>query len=201
MKPLKDHFSQMWQQVKADYETGKICSERHLQAVIYHHLISSLEFKKEFAISIEPRITGNNACLGNLELSGIIPDMLITKKDEKEIVAIVEIKYVPHHFIPFQKDIKNLAKFWKLRKIDDYCIYLDTVPGTGQWNTGNKYKVSEDLCLIYCAIGNRESYGFTDTQTMWSKAYTSLEENPNYLMFTGLIHKDKEPDFNPKPIS
>lgn len=201
MTHLKDHFTEMWQKVKADYQTGKVCSERHLEAVIYHHLISDENFRNEFAISIEPVITGDGTCLTDLKLSGTIPDMIITNKDEKEITAIVEIKYVPHNFIPFQKDIGNLAKFWKLRKIDDHCIYLDLMPGTGRWNTENKYKVSNNLYLIYCAIGNRESYGFTNTETMWSKAYTTLEENPNYLMFTGSIHRDGEPDFNPKSNS
>src|SRR5690606_20983635 len=114
MTQLKDYFTAMWQKVKTDYNSGKICSERHLQAVIYHRLISDDDFKRNFDISIEPTITGESDCLKTIGLSGIIPDMIITKKDEKEITAIVEVKYVPHHFILFQKDIGNLAKFWKL---------------------------------------------------------------------------------------
>lgn len=188
-------FEKAWKEIEKAYNSGRICSERHLQAELFHILYCDQEFLKNYELRIEPCLYECSATIDKKILSGIIPDMLVITRQNQEIIAHVELKYVPHGFIPFEKDITNMVRLWNLRANSDVHFYLNTSPKSGDWDYELRYKVSQDFQLIYCLIGNEESHCITDPSNIWSNSLTGLTQTPIYKHLVGKIIRDREPEF------
>ncbi|HXH18369.1 MAG TPA: hypothetical protein VNJ07_04725 [Chitinophagales bacterium] len=125
-------------------------------------------------------------------LVGVIPDILISENEK--IVACVELKYNPTGYVSFEKDIKNLSKFYSLKASSGY-FFLRTNPITGNWDE-TKYFVSENVILIYAQIGNEYSFSIKHHQKIWLTEYTGLTELPKFLTLIGSLNNSDAPKFN-----
>lgn len=181
------YFIDCWQEMKVKYEEGLFCSERHFQAELFHLLYSNPEFKKNYKLFIEPIIYDKGDTLTSYELKGIIPDMILSK-DEK-IVAIIELKYVPHGYVSFEKDIKNLSKFYRIKDTKT-LFYLLADKKSGDWDYEKPFTLDSNLVLIYGLIGNKESYCITNPDEIWTSKYTSLDAIPKFAQFNGSIDSE-----------
>jgi hypothetical protein len=184
-KDLIKAFSQAWLDVQKVYLQGKLISERHMQAEIFCYLRSNAEFENDFNIWIEPKIQfeANGTCS---ELEGTIPDMLITSNVNHEIVAVVELKYTPLSYLPFEKDVTNLLSFNALRSAKKDCkVALLVDYKTGDYIPDKGFKISQDLLLIYCALAKEGSYAFEEENifNMWKLA------SENYLFIASQLEK------------
>lgn len=192
---MKTILYKAWKQIEKVYLRGEICSERHLQSLLFHILNSTDDFNKKYQIRVEPKIniTGNGDLVD--QLKGIIPDLLIIKGNE--IKACIELKYVPNGYVSFKKDIINLSNFWKLKGQSNVGIWLSTNPLNGGWDYSNskKFTISSELLLVYSLIADKEAYAITDSKKIWSKEFTNLETAPEYLQFIGAIDGSKNPMF------
>ncbi|HLG03781.1 MAG TPA: hypothetical protein VI731_09320 [Bacteroidia bacterium] len=177
-------FEAYWEIIKGKYEEGLFCSERHFQAELFHLLYSDKKFKKRYNLFVEPIIYDKEAALSQYQLQGIIPDMIATEKDR--IVAIIELKYVPHGFVSFEKDIRNMARFYKAKDMG-VQFYLRTDKKTGAWDYTRPFYLDKDIVLIYGLIGHNESYCITNPNEIWDEKYTALSMKPRYAQFIGAI--------------
>lgn len=76
----------------------------------------------------------------------------------------MELKYVPHSYPQYEKDIEVLTNFYELcnlRKNDTKTSFsLLTDPETGEWKDDVLFPVALNLTLIYAVIGRFDSYVF-----------------------------------------
>lgn len=144
---IEDAFRKAWVKVGLEYADGAICSERHMQAVLYSELKKSLVVML-CDVHIEPSIEGINMDT----LKGKIPDILISYNNK--IVAVIELKYTPTSFPPYKKDVDTLCSFRK-HSGSDAIIYLKTDPKTGEWNTFEEFKIARDITLIHAVLAKR----------------------------------------------
>lgn len=170
---IRDLLKKAWQQTKPYYVEGSICSERHLQAVLFHILQLDKEFTNHYLCFIEPQIGKK------------IPDMIIADPKTKKTIAIAELKYVPHGYVPFEKDALSLSFFNK--KYDKAKpIKLLTNPTTGNYKE-DKFFISKNLLCVFVAITNEQSFAVTNTADIWKPKYTEAEIKNN-LTLLGIVH-------------
>jgi hypothetical protein len=184
------YFKTAWQQIGKNYSAGRICSERHLQAELFHILYSNNEFLDNYELRVEPCLYQSCGTPSKYGMTGFVPDMLVVSG--LKIVACLELKYVPHGFVKFQKDISNLINFWDLKSQTDLNLYLNTLPQSGDWNYEQPYTISPDFQLIYAIIGNENSDCIENHRDIWARSGSA---KIRYNQFVGSISKDKEPAF------
>lgn len=149
---LKDFLAMAWGRITAEYHRGNICSERHLQSELFYILKSNNQFSEQYKIYVEPTVYTRKK---NTAIDKIIPDVLITKG--KEVVAYIELKYVPHGYILAESDVWKFNEFYKCLGQEE--IQLDTDAQSGQW-LDTYHNISSDLVLVYGFISNHESEAF-----------------------------------------
>jgi len=187
---IKTILKNAWEEVEAVYLTGIICSERHLQAVLYKILESNKSFYENYHCFIEPYLNTLNKSIPEIE--GKFPDLVIVDKVSNEIVAVIELKYVPHYYVPFEKDVWNLSLINKYRG-NKSVIQLMTEPETGKYQTEG-FTISENLLCVFAAITNEFSFSVTDTEKIWKPDYTE-KEITNNLTLLGIISYGLKPVF------
>lgn len=173
---LLQAFSSAWGAIKESYQKQPYCSERHFQCDLFYFLKSCPGFTENgYRLVVEPVINAG-------ALRNIIPDMIIIK--DQVIEAIVELKYVPHGYIQFEKDVRNMSAFY-MQKDSSLRFNLIGDPGTGQWDVNQQCSLSKNLILIYVFITNSDSFAITNTKEIWDEKYSGLNEVPNNAIFYG----------------
>jgi len=193
---LIEHWKSAWLKIEDLYNKGRICSERHLQSEFFHIFLSDKEFMKKYMIHVEPTIYSDNRDHKERKITGIKPDILITKG--QKIVAYVELKYVPNSYIQYEKDIHNFSKIYFYRG-KDFPIYLKVNPINGDWNYEDKYTFDKDLMLIYAMIINQKSDFITLRERIWSLKEYMFSEKPRYLYLIGIVNNKTAPEFSIEP--
>lgn len=188
-----NHFEMAWRHIGSIYSTGRICSERHLQAEIFHQLYSNSLFMETYELRVEPCMYHYNMKENKNMTLGFTPDMLIINRN-REIVACIELKYVPHGYIQFEKDIANMSEMWEIKNLGPSKIFLDTIPESGDWNYQKPYALGTDFHLLYGVIGNEYSDGIIHYKRNWTQL-----DNPfsaiQYRQFIGSVSDNKSVAF------
>lgn len=188
-KTLKEIFDNAWCDMEVIYNTGAICSERHMQCELFRLLKNDETFNQDYQVFVEPKLSGL--------VKGKIPDMIITTRihnesNNDETVAVVELKYVPFHFPEFEEDLEKLIFFIKNKK--DIILQLNTNPITGDW-ADKSYSISDNIFIIYCVIGKVDSYiieRFKEAcMSTWKLDAELKFENIKYLQYVGAIAKEQ----------
>jgi hypothetical protein len=100
---MKSVLEKAWDGVRKSYGEHRINSERALQSILYHEIITSEGFNSEDRILIEPNI-------GPLR-----PDIVVIGKND--VKCIIEIKCSPHNIFKegcIKADIDKLIRYSKL---------------------------------------------------------------------------------------
>lgn len=181
---LKNTLIKCWKGVEKSYRAGEICSERHLQSELYRLLKNELK-NLSLSIFVEPKIVSNSS-LRNIPIKGLIPDILITNKTN--LAAVIEIKYVPHGFVSYQKDINTFSKFASLFK-KNATLVLKTNSINGDWNYNDKFSISNSLLFVYMTISRSDSYVVTDQPVIWTDF---IKNKFQYIHFYGKINKGSD---------
>lgn len=171
---------------------GKISSERHLQAELYHILCSDEAYMAKYQLHVEPNL--HMAGRGNKATSiiGIIPDMLVTEGNN--IIAHVELKYVPYDFIRYQKDILNFRRLYSYRGTD-IRVLLMVNPLNGDWDNGKEFTFDSDMIFIYAVITNSESDFIRHGDNIWKESESEMNITPGYLFLLGTTNEESPPEF------
>lgn len=188
-----NYFEMAWRQIGTIYSAGKICSERHLQAELFHQLYSNALFLEAYELRVEPCMYHYNLKESKNMILGFTPDMLIVNSNY-EILGCIELKYIPHGFVRNKKDMTNMFKMWDLRQTGVTKFYLDTAPGSGDWNYEQPYMLGDEFHLIYGIIGNEFSDGIMNYKTYWTESDNQASKI-QYRQFIGSISKSKDIHF------
>lgn len=131
MGNFESRFASVWGHVETIYQSGYCLYEGGLQAALYKEL--SREFP-DWGIVVEPRWKNR------------IPDIVIVNGNE--IIDIFELKFVPHWYPAFAKDIKKLLGYY-----GEQPVKLD--PRTA--SCGNSLPIRADCRLHFVAVGRSDS--------------------------------------------
>ena len=194
MIKMKNIIELAWSQLQAVYETGIICSERHMQCELFRILCNDKAFINQYELFVEPRLSNTDYA----KLNGKIPDIIIASRNEREIVAVMELKYVPHSYPQYEKDIDVLTNFYKLRSLrrnenikTSFSLLSD--PETGEWKNDVLFPVSSNMTLIYAVIGRFDSYAFEQEENgqpkILGKELWKNEGFEGYIQLVGPIGK------------
>jgi hypothetical protein len=189
---LSSILQKSWVTIEQVYKHGKLCSERHLQAELFHVLQSDLNFTRKYQLFVEPNIYSTSDKFKSAKIHGIIPDIIIA--DGNNIACIMELKYCPTGYIPFEKDLDTFSKFHEHKGHSDN-IFLTTNPLTGDYNYDIKYSISKNLILAYGIIANEYSYAITNPADIWTdKRFVNLPLT-NYLYLIGSVNNMTDSKF------
>ncbi|MCD9047089.1 hypothetical protein [Luteimonas sp. MHLX1A] len=97
----------------------------------------------DHVILCEPQIT--------VERHGcFVPDIVVLK--ERDVAAIIELKFVPHHYSVYELDLRKLAVLAAYEQ--NFPLLLD--PKSGDF-TPDSFRVSSDCILVFAAIGQHDA--------------------------------------------
>ncbi len=179
---LAQAIQDSWIEIEKIYNAGKIPSERHLQAELFHILVSNEQFASRSQIFIEPNIYGASGNSKSYTLQGIIPDMLIV--ENQQVVCIIELKYCPSGYIQYEKDLTTFSKFYKLKE-ESFKMFLQTEPMNGDYKN-LEYSINCDLLFAYSVIGQEDSDAIRPNSDIW-RTYIN-QTFKNYLYLIGSVN-------------
>ena len=156
-----------------------------MQCELFKLLTNQAGFNSKYNIFVEPRIPDADI---------VTPDFIITDKTDK-VKAVVELKYVPHFYSKYEKDLKVLMSFIiKFHKDPDYGFKLLTDPITGEWKN-ETFKFDESLILIHCVITKADAFMVTNNKEIWQPGDNFDNGKFNYLQYVGAIPATNEADW------
>ena len=141
-------YKKIWQRVKCEYRKEFCVSERGLQAALYAELRKELSSDRH--VVVEPTWnTFDGKCPR--------PDLVIVERGK--ITDIFELKFVPHGYAEWKRDIKKLFSYTEKRNEQhpQYPVRLD--PKTGQWKDSLPV---QDGCLLHFVMVARH-----DAEAVW----------------------------------
>jgi hypothetical protein len=144
---LSETLSSVWENhVKSDFSKGILCSEKHLQAVLFKWF--ALEATDVF---VEPKLHGENI----KTLEDYRPDLLFVQG--QEIVGVAELKFSPYYQADTQNDLYRIQTFQKESQDATHKIYLKINPTNGDWNTQEVFTLSKEILFIYGVVAKKGS--------------------------------------------
>lgn len=146
---LIDKLKKIWEKdIKEEYYNERINSERCLQAVLYHYFRECLGEK--CGIFVEPKFDYKSEEIGGLKNK--TPDLVITF--EENILAIIELKFVPQGYATYMEDFK---KFLSEEKYMGEGVWMQIDKTTGKWKQDKVFKITKKTVYIFLAVANTES--------------------------------------------
>lgn len=154
---VESRLQNMWNQhIRQDYDMGLLNSERCLQASFYRALRIELP---EHIIFVEPLLELKSTNIGR----NFVPDIIVC--NENKIEAILELKFVPHGYPNYKKDLAKLFTLSTLPGQNEFFISLD--PDSGKFSNG-KYTFSENPIFVFAVIGQHDAEAVDRTAILGS---------------------------------
>jgi len=175
---IKSQIIKAWKRsINSDYSSQRINSERSLQAAFWSHLNPLLT--KNRRLFIEPRMTIQT----HKGKRKIYPDIVVC--NTKQVISVIELKYLPRTNPRYEKDIKKLALIAKNRK----KISIANVRFRGTEKDSREYTLSSSILFVWAGIHKKQKQ---IDYFLYSNGYKSLENC--YLQ----IHAETELNSKPK---
>lgn len=175
---IKSQIIEAWEKsINSDYSSQRINSERSLQAAFWSHLNPLLS--KNRRLFIEPRMTIQTPN-GRKK---IYPDIVVC--NTKQVISVIELKYLPRTNPSYENDIKKLALIAKKSK----QISIANVRFRGTEKDSRQYTLSSSILFVWAGIHKQQKQA---NKILYSKGYKSLEKC--YLQ----LHAETELNSNPK---
>lgn len=137
---LKTQLENAWHCAAIAYQQGKIATEATLQASLYHHLLVQLD--DSFNILCEPTVVINQTTYK--------PDLMVLC--DGQIVAVLELKFVPQHYAQDKKDIKKLSIYAKHRAPVNLVLNAQT----GRYSK-QQHVFAPNCLFVFAAIAQHDA--------------------------------------------
>ena len=161
--PLKNIIIDAWQGcIESDYLKQRINSERSLQASFWSQLNCKLPPTRRLFIEPPMKVKTKNG------IKRIIPDIVIC--NTKEVIAVIELKYLPRGQPKFKKDIESLALISQKRK--QISVSNSRFRGTEKDN--KEYPLSKYMLFVWASIHAKPKQEITET---FSNGHKSLNDS------------------------
>ena len=131
----------IWTEVCGDYIIGSINSEHCLQASLYHHMRAG---ECRYKVLVEPLIT----------ISGdqYYPDLMLVR--EGQILAVFELKFVPHGYPVYESDITKFNVISGSGCQDGHKLSI--LPESGNYDDIG-YHFADETKYVFVVIGQHDS--------------------------------------------
>lgn len=133
-------FENVWKECVVAYRAGRINSERTLQALMFAGLSRDLP---ELVVLCEPRLEAS-------QFGPVLPDIVVVS--DAEIVAIAELKFVPHSDPVFEGDLGKLARCATC----NYSFSVLCDPASGKIADG-RHTIAPECLFVFGVIGHHRS--------------------------------------------
>ena len=161
--PLKNIIVDAWQGcIDSDYMKQRINSERSLQASFWSQLNDRLPDTRRIFIEPPMQIKSHGAA------KRIIPDIVIC--NTKEVISVIELKYLPRGQPKFRKDVESLALISEKRK----QISISNSRFRGAEADGREYALSNNILFVWASIHARPNQ---EIGGLFSSGHKSLENS------------------------
>ena len=175
---IKSQIIQAWNRcISEDYCAQRINSERSLQASFWSHLSQLLS--KNRRLFIEPGIsirTKNGP-------KTFVPDIVVC--NTREVISIIELKYLPRTQPRYKKDIESLSLIAENR----HQIIVANDRFRGAEKDSNKYSLSKDILFVWAGVHAKEK---TETSALYSAGHKSLDDC--YLQLHAVTVNNSKPN-------
>ncbi len=176
-----EKISKLWEHdIASDYASGKITTERALQAALYSHIRWHCP---ELQIYVEPGMfyyeNGGPSAK---------PDLVLCSK--AKIILVAEIKFMPHWYPRYKDDLAKLKRFASEGTDIGHKLQID--PKTGSF-TGKSHRITSKTKYAFFVVGRNDSEG-AQRDSMQSLLEPNQFEK-NFALFYGRIFKGKKIEF------
>ena len=144
---LRKQLAEAWNQVITDdYRNQRINSERSLHASLWSRLNSQLSVRSR-RMFIEPRLNADVVANDGATRNEIrFPDIVVC--NTREVIGIVEIKYLPRTKPNWRKDMDTFL--WIIDQRDQLSV--QNVRHRGLEADGHVYRLAKDVLLVWAGI-------------------------------------------------
>ena len=182
MREIEKILVYTWKvKIRDGYLAGLYCSEKNLQADMYHHLVMYKKYKVwvEPSLKIYPEPGGDD----KKSEQTIRPDLMISAGNE--VIACIELKYVPHAYAMLQTDIDKLRMFTNQPRNKTISLQVD--PATGEWEDEG-FTIAEDLLSVFAVIADENAWA-NHLEEYYKKEKKTVINIPNFLHLYGRVSK------------
>lgn len=167
-----------WQQcIEGDYCNQRINSERSLQASFWSHINDSLPTSRRLFIEPSMMIRTPSG------IKKLIPDIVIC--NTKEVISVIELKYLPRTQPRYKKDIESLAAIAQYRK----GISISNSRFRGSEQDTTVYSLSDKVLFVWAGVHTEEK---SNQGTLYSTGHRSLENC--YMQLHAITQKNGDPE-------
>ena len=144
-KFIKSLITHAWEKsIEEDYCNQRINSERSLQASFWAHLNQMLPKTRRLFIEPSMRINANG------EMKKLIPDIVVC--NTKEVISVIELKYLPRVQPKYEKDLQSLALIAKNKS--KTSIANERFRGPEKDST--RYWLSKNILFVWAGVHAKE---------------------------------------------
>ncbi len=142
---IKTQIIQAWNDcINIDYCNQRVNSERSLQASFWSYLNQSLS--KNRRLFIEPGLSIKMKD----GFKKLVPDIVVCNR--REVISVVELKYLPRAQPKFKKDIETLSLIANNRD----QLEISNSRFRGVEKDGNKYSLSKNILFVWAGVHAKE---------------------------------------------
>jgi hypothetical protein len=178
MEKIRKKLIQIWDnEIRDALGRGEVVLEQQLKAEMYHQL--RLKFPK-YKIWTTPTLY-----LKKYDLDRIKPDLVIS--NDKEILAIIQLKFKPWEFLDYKEDLRILTRLDKVGKSKK--IKLGMIPFSSVWQ---EQKTKEENNLNFTITDDLLKVLITGSRAGCHSLELKKEEKPsqNFLHLFGYIENE-----------
>jgi hypothetical protein len=159
---IKSQIIQAWSEcIEEDYCNQRINSERSLQASFWAHLNKLLSKNRRLFIEPSVSIKTQNG------IKKLMPDIVVC--NTKEVISVIELKYLPRALPKYKKDIESLSLIAQNRQ--QIAIANDRFRGTEK--DSNKYALSKNILFVWAGVHAKEK---SEIKIIFSTGYKALQK-------------------------
>lgn len=175
---IKSEILQAWSDsVWSDYCNQRINSERSLQASFWGHLNDQLS--KNRRLFIEPGMSIHTKA----SVKKLIPDIVVC--NSKEVIAVIELKYLPRAQPRYKKDINTLSLIAQNKK----GISISNERFRGKEKDSNCYTLASNVLFVWAGIHAEER---DEPEMLYSTGHAALDDC--FLELHAVTRKDRQPE-------
>ena len=161
-RPLQKIIYDSWKQcIEKDYTNQRINSERSLQASFWSYLNKNLPENRRLFIESPMTVKTRNIN------KKVIPDIIIC--NTKEVIAVIELKYLPRAQPKHDKDLKSLAFISNNR----HKITVSNKRFRGDAKARTEYSLSNNMLFVWASVHAKEKL---KTDKLYSSKHKSLND-------------------------
>ena len=158
---IKNIIIDSWKaSIRADYLKQRINSERSLQASLWSQLNKKLPSNRRLFIEPPMRIWARGG------YNKVYPDIVICSK--KEVISVIELKYLPRAQPKYEKDIDTMALISRKRK----QVSISNSRFRGSEVDSRDYTLSNNILFVWAGIHATPKKEIT---RLYSSKYKSLD--------------------------